>query len=123
MRDHVDERASGDFGHTEETDEEQEGPDFRQRAAQLGYYRILGDPAEAFAELMRQLGLDLDALRDAVVRFERDADAFTLELSRPVTVGGVVFGQAVRGRVGDGALEDLEGVEDERGSIGRFPPD
>jgi hypothetical protein len=120
MRERADERASGEAEHTED-EQEVEQEDFRQRAAQLGYYQILGDPAQAFMEALRQAGLDLEALKSAVLKFEREGDQFTLELSREVTVGGVTFGRVVKGLLTEGALEKLEGVQGAEGRVARYP--
>ena len=121
MRERADERSSGDSGH-EVTEEEEERDDFRQRVAQLGYYKILGDPRETLADALRQAGLDLPELKGAVLRFDRDGDRFTLELSREVVIAGVTFGRMVKGTLGDGALEELAGVTSRDRPVGRFPP-
>ncbi len=123
MHERADDRAKSDSSHTDERDEDDErDPDFRQRVAQLGYYRILGDPQAAFAEAMREYDIDLESLQSLVVRFERDGDRFTVEFSREVVVGGVRFSKVVTGKLFKCGFDDLKGAENDRGPVGRFPP-
>lgn len=123
MRERSEDQGKSNSGQTEEHDEEREAdPDFRQRVAELGYYKILGDPQGSFAEAMREFGVDLEALQSLVVRFDRRGDTFTLELSREAAVGGVRFACVVTGKLREGGLDDLKGAEDDRGPVDRYPP-
>ncbi len=109
----------------QETDKDQadkkgQQPDFRQRAAQLGYYshfKLKADATERLSAVLEKLGLPIaSAFRDTIVSFEQEASgSFELGLSRPVTLpmgeaGRLTFGTSVKGTAGDDRLEQLEGV-------------
>lgn len=99
-------------------------PDFRQRAEQLGYYRILAEAGGRFADALEKIGLPIaDAFRDAVKSFRLDGDGrFELTLAQPVHVSTatgarLTFGQYVKGNLGDDRLEQLQGVQVESPTV------
>ncbi|MCB9538318.1 MAG: DUF538 domain-containing protein [Myxococcales bacterium] len=112
--------------HKDSDKQKEEAPptDFRQRAEQLGYYRILAEAGGRFADALEKIGLPIaDAFRDAVKGFRLDTSGrFELTLAQPVHVSTadgarLTFGQYVKGTLGDDRLEQLEGVQVESAEV------